>query len=601
MNKFFKTVSLALAFCLALPFAACGEKPDQPNPPDGGDGGGDDKKITYTGGTLADATVGVEYTATVAKATGASSITYSLKGGNLPAGLSVGADGAVSGTPTAAAENAEFTVTAAAEGYTSAEATFKITVKEASAVKPANGLDFADFTADNGMAGVYYTAMVNKASGAEGITYKVASDTTLPEGLTLLPNGFLHGLVERAGNYSFKLVASAEGKDDTTAEVSLLIRRAEEVSGNGTITKFRAKTVSDAMVNEEYLLLARDENTFATGEASNGASVSYKVAETPAGNAMPAGLTLYPNGTVYGTPTEAKSTAVVIVASAEGCPDLNARITFEIKAPKVPYQEAIKLDPATVGEAYTASVASKEAPADLTITYKVADGTRLPAGLTLAADGTLSGTPTASARAASFGVTATAEGYSPATASVSIAIKDREVTVANGRLEAEYIDLTGKSGGGYSGSANQEEMVQKDADNGASNGYYVGYTHSAGTYEFKFKASAAATGVKLEIGLGSELPDAVFTSDVFGIMVNGKEIAHDPFKPVSNGTAVGKFETFTVGNIDLVEGDNVITLVVKANTLMKGTSTGGPSIDFIQVTTSSTISWTPCLYNVARF
>lgn len=599
MNKFFKTVSLALAFCLVLPFAACGEKPDQPNPPDGGDGGGNDKKITYTGGTLADATVGVEYTATVAKATGASSITYSLKGGNLPAGLSVGADGAVSGTPTAAAENAEFTVTAAAEGYISAEATFKITVKEASAVKPANGLDFADFTADNGMAGVYYTAMVNKATGAEGITYKVASDTTLPEGLTLLPNGFLHGLVERAGNYSFKLVASAEGKDDTTAEVTLLIRRAEEVSGNGTITKFRAKTVSDAMVNEEYLLLARDENTFATGEASNGASVSYKVAETPAGNAMPAGLTLYPNGTVYGTPTEAKSTAVVITASAEGCPDVTARINFEVKAPKVPYQAAIKLDPATVGETYTASVASTEAPANLAITYKVADGTHLPAGLTLATDGTLSGTPTASARAASFGVTATAEGYSPATASISIAIKDREVEVTNGKFEAEYIDLTGKAGGGYSGSANQEEMVQQNA--GASNGYYVGYTHSEGTYEFKFKASAAATGVKLEIGLASELMNAVFTPNEFGVLVNGKEVTYSRFDPVSDGTSPGEFKTFTVGNIDLVEGDNVITLIVRPNTFMKGVSTGGPCIDFIQITTTSKLTWTPCLYNVARF
>lgn len=554
--------------------------------------------LTYTGSTLTPAKVGEEYTGTVATATGADGITYALKtGSTLPAGLELAETGAISGTPTTAVSEAEFTVTASAANAASANATFKITVEEES-----NRLTFADFAADSGVAGRYYTAMLNKASGADGITYAVSSDTSLPAGLALLPTGFLYGTTT-AQNAKFKIVASAEGFDSATAEVSLSIRRAAgESDAAGDISGFSAKTVSDPMVGVLYAGLSSAAGSFATAKASNENVVTYALKE---GEEMPEGLTLYPNGTVYGTPATAGSTRVQIVASAKGCADKTARITFNIKEPAVPYNTAFRLEQATVGTAYSASVKSTVAPAGVDITYAVTAGTKLPAGLTLAADGTISGTPTASARTASFGITATAEGYSPAEASVTLAIKDKVTEIANGRMEAEYVDLTGKTGSGYSGSASQEEMVQNGTAYAASNNAYVGYSHQTGwSIEFVFEASAADTGVKFEIGLAYEGGTQTFTPDAFGILLNGEEVNYGSFAikgAEGGGGGYGQFATFTVSNgVALKAGRNTVTLTVRANTFNKG-GTAGPGIDFIQFTTRSTLTWTPCTYNTARF
>lgn len=84
--------------------------------------------ITYTAAELNDARVGTEYSESVARATGATGITYALKAGSeLPAGLELGDDGAITGTPTEAVSGHTFTVVATS-GTLSAEATFTINV-----------------------------------------------------------------------------------------------------------------------------------------------------------------------------------------------------------------------------------------------------------------------------------------------------------------------------------------------------------------------------------------------------------------------------------------------------------------------------------------
>ena len=63
----------------------------------------------------------------------------------------------------------------------------------------------------------------------------------------------------------------------------------------------------------------------------------------------------------------------------------------------------------------------------------------------------------------------------------------------------------------------------------------------------------------------------------------------------------GNFSNFTASRrAELVEGENSIILVVKPNTFLKGQSTGGPGIDYVQILNISdaVLKWTPCLYNV---
>lgn len=84
--------------------------------------------ITYTASALPDARVDTAYSGSVAGATGATGITYALKSGSeLPAGLELGDDGAITGTPTEAVSGHTFTVVASS-GALSAEATFTINV-----------------------------------------------------------------------------------------------------------------------------------------------------------------------------------------------------------------------------------------------------------------------------------------------------------------------------------------------------------------------------------------------------------------------------------------------------------------------------------------
>ena len=97
--------------------------------------GGEPAALSYTGQTLTAGTVGEDYTASVATASGAAEgaeITYALKDGStLPAGLTLSAAGEISGTPTASADGHKFTVVASSDGATSAEAEFTLTVSAA--------------------------------------------------------------------------------------------------------------------------------------------------------------------------------------------------------------------------------------------------------------------------------------------------------------------------------------------------------------------------------------------------------------------------------------------------------------------------------------
>lgn len=518
--------------------------------------------------------------ASVATATGATEVTYAIKTGTLPAGLTLGANGAISGTPTATG-TASVVITATAAGIGSADATWEIRVTNPKLV-------YGEVSVDAGLLGVYYTALVSTATGANNIKYAVAEGSAIPAGLTLEESGLLHGKPTERGRKVFSVTASAEGFEPTTAEVSLLIRPNETDPGSGTIS-FKGGKLDDGMENAKYVKLTGGVRV---AVADNQNPVAYEIAD----GALPSGITMYENGALYGVPAERGNYTFTVKASAEGCEDKTAQFTLKITEPRVPLPAFVTLETAVVGTEYSVNLAPADAAMEITFSAKTA----LPAGFTLDSDGTLHGTPTASARAFSFTIEGSSSGYSSANCEVTISIRDKEVTLENGKMEAELVDLTGKIGAGYSGAANQEQMVQPGAALGASNNYYVGYTHCTLVLEFKFKSSAAASGVRIDIGLASELGDVTFTPKEMDVVLNGNPIAYGQFK-IKGGASAGSwgnFASFTATRSGaLIEGDNVIQIIIKPNTFLKGQSTGGPGIDYIQLTSSSTLSWTPCLYN----
>ncbi|HSP69601.1 MAG TPA: Ig domain-containing protein, partial [Bryobacteraceae bacterium] len=119
------------------------------------------------------------------------------------------------------------------------------------------------------------------------------------------------------------------------------------------------------------------------------------------GDPLPAGITLATDGTLSGTPTVTGTFDFTVTATDNnGC---TGTIDYSLTISSCP---AITLSPATlpsgtVNSAYNQVITASGGAAPYTFTT----GDPLPAGITLAADGTLSGTPTASG---TFNITVTA-------------------------------------------------------------------------------------------------------------------------------------------------------------------------------------------------
>ena len=192
----------------------------------------DKGELSYTAKTLPDATAGEGYIQYLNTATGAETVTYALKEGSvLPAGLSLSAEGILSGIPEEAAENVSFTVVASAEGCDGAEASFTMKVLEGEGSGLPDDLGeivFEDFTLEDGLVGEEYSQSIRKAYGVPGISYSIRyiNGLGLPKGLSFNKDlGMITGIPETStvGSMRFRLTASAEGYDSVTVEVQLRI------------------------------------------------------------------------------------------------------------------------------------------------------------------------------------------------------------------------------------------------------------------------------------------------------------------------------------------------------------------------------------------
>ena len=298
MKKKFKL--LIIAICIAFAaitltvFAACPNGENGPNGQDPTLG-----TLTFNTSTLAGATVGLEYSTSVATATGAgfATVTYTLDATTpLPAGLNLSAAGAITGTPTTptATAGTAFTVTASATGFNNASATFNIIVTQ-------RALAFE---------GEHIIAIVNEpvdfdlvATGTEvvGVTYALAQGSELPEWLEL-DGDALVGTAQAATveDIEFSITATATHFTPATADFTLEVISADEIG-------FSAVPLN-AVVNRNF------SHTLVAVAAGNPV-ITFAIYD----NTLPANswLTLE-NGVLSGAPTTSGDTMFSIVASANG-------------------------------------------------------------------------------------------------------------------------------------------------------------------------------------------------------------------------------------------------------------------------------------------
>jgi len=175
--------------------------------------------INYEYSELEDVNIGENVSINVGTATSPDDITikYALaEGSTLPDGLKLdNLSGIISGVPTKAYEDYEFTVVASGQYANPVEVTYKLSIL---------GVVFDDVTYDNLIIGKNYSfklnAFANDGSSAP-IYYELKEGSSLPNGFSLLADGTIVGSGRDWGEQTFTVVAKSDNHEDAEATITL--------------------------------------------------------------------------------------------------------------------------------------------------------------------------------------------------------------------------------------------------------------------------------------------------------------------------------------------------------------------------------------------
>ena len=316
-----------------------------------------------TAAALPNATVGVAYAQTLTATGGTAPYTWAVTAGALPTPLALNpATGQITGTPTAIATAAAFTVTVNdSAGSPPASKAFTLAVVAAPVVTTA--------TLPNGAPGVFYSQTLLASGGTTPYSWTISAGS-LPAVLSLSTAGAISGIPNASGTSTFTVkLTDATG---VTASKQL------------TLTIATALTISTA-------------SPLPTGEAG----ISYSVTLAAAGGAppytwsvtgggLPPGLSLSTSGGISGVPGTAGTFNFTAQAADSNHATASAAFALTIVAP-VTISTAATLDEGSVGSAYSESLAASGGVTPYV--WSLTSGT-LPPGLNLSAGGAITGTPT---------------------------------------------------------------------------------------------------------------------------------------------------------------------------------------------------------------
>ncbi len=308
--------------------------------------------------------------------------------GNLPVGMSSNSSGLLSGTPS---QGGSFAFSVEATDSLQAKASRSYTLTVTGNLTITTQAPLAE-----GTVGKAYSVTFGAAGGRAAFAWSVSGSA--PAGLAFdTASGTLAGTAAAAGTYPFSVTVQDAQRLTATASFSITIYDPLEIT-NGPA---------------DVALLPGQAFGFAFATRGGKAPVSFVLS----GGALPAGLAMSGAGTISGTPAvpgtftfTAQATDALGNAAARAA-TLRVVATLAVTTSSLPA--------GTVGVLYSAGVAATGGVAPLG-TWSVSVGT-LPAGLTLAGDGTISGTPSAPG-VSSFTVRITDAAGTAATRALSISI-----------------------------------------------------------------------------------------------------------------------------------------------------------------------------------
>ncbi len=349
--------------------------------------------------TLPQGTAVQAYSQNLTASGGKAPYTFSttLASGSLPAGLTLGSSGVISGTPTAAGDFT-FTVTGTDSSTGTGPATFTSSIISLHINAP--GISISPTTLPAPVINTAYTPVTFSATGGSGgYTFSLDSGT-LPAGMTLTGDT-LSGTATAAGNFSFTIKAVDGLSFIGTQSYSFTVDALTAPTANPVSATFAANSSANPVTLD------------ITGAAADTVAVDTQAVH---GTATASGTSI----TYTPTPGYSGSDSFTYTANNGGGTSTPATVSVTVSAPTLALSPVSgSLTAGVVGVAYatqTLTAADGTAP----YSYAVTSGS-LPAGLTLDADGTLSGTPTASGPS-SFTVTATDDLGATGSANYTLAV-----------------------------------------------------------------------------------------------------------------------------------------------------------------------------------
>ncbi len=402
--------------------------------------------ITVSPATLPGGIVGTAYPETATAAGGTGPYTFAVTAGALPTGLTLGTNGAITGTPSAEGEFT-FTITAT-DTTTSCTGSRAFTVR----ICPVIGLAAVPTCATVGST---YTTTITPSAGTAPFGF--TSTGTLPPGTTLNPTtGVLSGTLTTAGSFPFSITAT---------------------DANGC-TGSQSYTVN--VLDMAPAAAALPDATFGTAYSqavtASGGSGGFTYAVTA--GSLPEGLSLNPaTGALTGTPGGALGTGsfsftVTATNTATTCTIAKAYTlvsrpvavadAYENGAGNTEYYAGgYTPKPATPFDASATNILSNDLGPGLTVTSltQPANGT-----VTLGAAGAFRYTPNAGAEtSATFTYKVTSNGVeSQAAASVTITLVG----------QVWYVNSSGANGIGTSNSP-FNNLANADVSSGAGDVVFV--------------------------------------------------------------------------------------------------------------------------------
>ncbi len=321
--------------------------------------------LTISTATLANGSVGTNYSQTLSVSSGTSPFVWSVSAGTLPAGLTLSTSGTISGNPTTAGTSSvTFSVTDSSIPAQTATKVLSITILAPSlTITTASPLP-------TGVSGVFYNLQL-AATGPSPQNWSVISGV-LPPGLSLTSSGSIVGTPSIANTFDFTVQATAGS--DPVQTVTKVFRLVISTSLSITTT-----AVPDAIVATAYSV---------TLVAAGGvAPYTFSVP----GRGLPPGITLSTGGVLSGTPTTAGTFTFTVNVSDSFTPTQQANRTYVITVATTLTITSATLANGVVGVAYT-PLTLTAAAGTIPYTWSVSSGS-LPSGLSLSTDGIISGTP----------------------------------------------------------------------------------------------------------------------------------------------------------------------------------------------------------------